>query len=190
MQIRSQASPKPPRNALQRHADYFDGNKDGQVTVAEAYRGMRDLGLGPIAAGLGAVAGNAFLGPATGAPWYSPLSIQTDNIGKGKHPGDSGTFDADGNFDQSKLVDMYDKHDSDRDGALSQAEIKAMIAANKGGSRLGAFLSTVEFGLLMKVAGEQRELAGGQSRVLTREKMQGFYEGTLLYTIAGQAIPS
>ena len=180
------SSNRPVRNALQRHADYFDGNKDGEVTVREAYRGMRDLGLGRVAAGLGAVAGNAFLGPATGAPWYKLLNIQTDNILKGKHAGDSGAFDENGNFKQGKLDDMYVKHDANQDGALSQAEIKSMIAVNKKGSKLGSFLSTLEFGLLMKVAGESR----GDERVITREKMQGFYEGTLLYTLAGQPVPA
>lgn len=180
------SSTRPVRNALQRHADYFDGNKDGQITVGEAYRGMRDLGLGRISAGLGAVAGNAFLGPATGAPWHKLLNIQIDNIVKGKHAGDSGTFDENGDFKQGKLDDMFVKHDADHDAALSQAEIKSMIAVNKAGSNLGAFLSTVEFGLLMKVAGEPR----GEERVITRQTMQGFYEGTLLYTLAGQPIPS
>ncbi len=184
------ASKAPARNALQRHADYFDGNKDGQVTVGEAYRGMRDLGLGRISAAFGAFAGNAFLGPATGAPWHHPLNIQTDNIVKGKHAGDTGSFDADGNFDQTKLSSMFALHDANKDGALSDSEISSMIAVNKKGSKLGSFLSKVEFGLLMKVAGEVRTADGKESRVLTRERMQSFYDGTLLYVLAGQSVPS
>lgn len=183
-------SKTPPRNALQRHADYFDGNKDGQVTVGEAYRGMRDLGLARIPAALGAFAGNAFLGPATGAPWHHPLNIQTDNIVKGKHGGDSGSFDANGNFDPAKLNSMFALHDANKDGALNESEVSSMIAVNKKGSTLGSFLSKVEFNLLMKVAGETGGADGNESRVLTRERMQAFYDGTLLYALAGQTVPS
>lgn len=105
---------------------------------------------------------------------------------RGKHAGDTGTFDEKGNINPRKLEDMFTKHDADHDSALSESEIRSMVATNKRGSHLGAFLSKVEFGLLLSVAGELR----GESQVLTRQTLQRFYDGSLLYALAGQPIPN
>ena len=187
--VASQAS-RPARSAIQKHADYFDANHDGKVTLGEAYHQMRALGLGRVAAGLGAFAGNAFLAHATGSGLRHPLTIITDNIAQGKHPGDTGNFNADGSFNQANFEKMFATRDLNHDGNLSQSEVKSMIAANSHGSKLGSFLSSVELGLMMKVAGEDRKVDGQETRVLTREKLEAFYNGTLLYTLSGQPIPS
>ena len=65
-----------------------------------------------------------------------------------------------------------------------------MVAANKKGSALGAILSTVEFGLLMTAAGQPATVDGVATKILTREPLEGFYSGTLLYSLAGQPLPS
>jgi peroxygenase len=180
-------TPKPVRTAIQKHADYFDKNHDGKVSLGEAYEQMRALGVGKLGAALGAVAGNAFLAHATGSCLRHPFTILTDKIAAGKHPGDTGNFNADGTFNQANFDTMFATRDLNKDGSLSQSEVKSMIAADSHGSKLGSVLSTVEFGLLMTTAGQP---GPDGAKVLTRERLEQFYDGTLLYALSGQPVPS
>lgn len=66
-----------------------------------------------------------------------------------------------------------------RDGALDASQLSHLIAGNRT-DLVGHVASKVEFALLMELAGESR----GSRRVLTRDRLARFYDGSLLYEIA------
>lgn len=173
---------------LQRHAEFFDRNQDGRITVGETYDGLRALGVGPVRAAAFSTLINAGLGVSTGAPWYNPLEIQVNRISAGKHGSDTGVYDADGRLDPVKFDAIFQKHDTDKDSCLNQAEVSAMIAANRT-DRAGNVAAKGEFGLLMTLAGTDREHDGKTERVITRETMERLYDGSLFYRLAGEPCP-
>ena len=81
------------RTALQKHADFFDGNGNNIVTVPETYDGLRRLGIDPVRSSAFAVAINLGLGRSTGAAWYEPYNVYLDAIEKGKHSSDTDIYD-------------------------------------------------------------------------------------------------
>lgn len=175
--------PKAQRTALQKHIDFFDRDGDGDIRVVETYQGCRALGMGRLLSAGAAVAINAALGVKSGSPWHSFLTIRTDGIHHGKHEGDTGVYDADGNFVQSRFDAMFDLHDADKNDALDKPEIESMMAANGNGKASTG--SKLEFGLLLKLAGEETP----DGRVLTRSRLQAFYDGSLFYQLAGEKAP-
>lgn len=185
MQIQSNQpapkQPRPDRTPLQRHVDFFDRDGDSFTTVGETYQGLRALGVGRILSGAAAVGINLGLARKTGAEWYS-LTIQNNNIHLGKHDSDSDVYDEKGNFVQAKFDEMFEKHDTDKNGALSKAEIDAMLEANKE-SKVGRVASGAEFGLLLRIAGEEN--ASGE-RELTRGRMESFYDGSLFFKLEAE----
>ena len=172
------------RSPLQKHVDFFDRNNDGKITVSETKEGLSALGLGPVTAWAGAIAINAGLGRTTGASWSDPLTINTDNIAKGKHPGDSDIYDAQGNFSAPKFSSLFNQFDTDGDSALSGAEL-ANFHGRMDKEGTSSLVSKAEFGLLMKVAGEDRD----GTEVITSETLASFYDGSLFYNIAGEEGP-
>lgn len=177
------AAPQKTRTALQKHIDYFDRNGDGEIKPLETYRSCRKLGMGVLLSAGAAVAINAALGVKSGSPWYKFLTIQTEGIHHGKHEGDTGVYDKDGQFVQQKFDEMWQKHDKNGDNALSQQEIEDMMVANGNGKASTG--SKLEFRLLLKLAGEDTP----DGRVLTRSRMESFYDGSLFYTLAGEKAP-
>jgi len=172
------------RTALQKHVDFFDRNNNGTITVSETQEGLVALGLGSTRSWGLATAINAGLGFTTGSSWFSPLTINTANIAAGKHPSDSDIYDEQGNFSASKFAELFNKFDLDGDGALSNEEFVNFRNRKfeDGGSSLA---SSLEFSLLMEIAGEDR----GDTRVLTTETLASFYDGSLFYQVAGESVP-
>lgn len=175
---RSSAAAPQGDSALKKHVDFFDRNHDGITTLPETYQGLRALGLGRVLSGAGAVFINLGLGAKTDEPFYK-LTINNSKIHQAKHDSDSDTYDNQGQFVQAKLDNMFTVHDTNQDAALNKAEIQAMLERNKE-SKVGKIASGAEFNLLLKVAGQPD--ASGE-KVLTRQRMQEFYEGTLFYSI-------
>lgn len=167
------------RTPLQKHVDFFDRNCDGKTTLGETYDGLRSLGLGRVLSGLGATFINAGLARKTGAEWYS-LTIQNDNIAAAKHDSDTDVYDDKGNFVQEKFDQLWATRDTDKNNELTKTEIDAMLEANKE-SKVGQIASKAEFGLLLRVAGQEN--AAGE-KVLTRERLEQLYDGSLFYRIA------
>jgi hypothetical protein len=75
------------------------------------------------------------------------------------------------------LPDTY--HDADGDGALDGAELTRLLAGNRT-DLVGHLGSKAEFGLLLELAGEDHN----GRKVLTRERLERFYNGSLLYQLA------
>jgi peroxygenase len=165
------------RTALQKHVDFFDTNHDGKITLSDTYHGLRRLGLGAArAAGFAGVI-NAALGSSTsGAP---SLTVDAERIHAGKHRSDTGVYDRNGRFSLPRFRRLFARHDADGDGALDGEELTRLFAANRT-DLVGHLASRAEFALLLDLAGEDRN----GKKVLTRERLDRFYNGSLFYQLA------
>ena len=177
------------RSALQKHVDFFDRNNDGKITVGETQEGLVALGIGSVRAWAFATAINAGLGRVTGASWFSPLTIYTDKIAKGKHPSDTDIYTEEGQFSASKFDELFLNYDLDGDNALSEVEFTNFINRNREDEG-SSFASKAEFELLMEIAGEEGGSGAGTIRVLSAETLASFYDGSLFYRIAGEPVPA
>jgi peroxygenase len=165
------------RTALQKHVDFFDADHDGRITLSDTYDGLRRLGLGRARAAAFAGVINAALGWSTsGAP---SLTVDAGRIHAGKHRSDTGVYDKKGRFSQPRFERLFARHDADGDGALDGEELARLCADNRV-DLMGHLGSKAEFGLLLDIAGEERH----GKKVLTRGRLQRFYNGSLLYQIA------
>jgi peroxygenase len=162
-------------SALQKHVSFFDYDGDGYVTVTEDYRGLRALGIDPVSASAFALAINTGLGTSTMG--YPSLTISLWNIDDGIHGSDTGIYDSEGNFDEAQFDGLFAEWDLDGSDGLDPGELAARtIDDAELGDFFGLIASTAEFGLLFAIAAEDGELG--------RDRMRGFYEGTLFYDLA------
>jgi peroxygenase len=165
------------RTALQKHVDFFDTNHDGRITLSDTYHGLRRLGLGAARAAAFAGVINVALGSSTsGAP---SLTVDTERIHAGKHRSDSGVYDKKGRFSAPRFRRLFARYDADGDGALDSEELARLCADNRT-DLVGHLGSKAEFGLLLDIAGEERN----GKKALTRGRLQRFYNGSLFYELA------
>ncbi len=181
------------RTALQKHVDFFDRNDDGKIKVGETAEGLRALGIGSARSWALAVAINGGLGRSTGSPWYDALTVRTDKIHQAKHGSDTDIYDENGHYVQAEFDRLFADHDSNGDGALSSEEFEDFYRDNHEDT-VSSIASRAEFGLLLEVAGERRVTGWSfwgprTTRVLTRRKLEEFYDGSLFYEIAGETVP-
>jgi peroxygenase len=169
--------------ALQHHVTFFDGNKDGVISVAETDAAMRALGLAPKTSTPTAVVINFGLAKDTTGSLLG-LKVSVPNIHQGKHAGDTDIYDEKGNFVPRKLDELWAKFDKDKDGQLTRAELDNMINVNaKDAGVKGKIAARGEFFLLLDLAGQPN--AKGE-KVITKERLQAFYDGTLFPQIAAE----
>jgi peroxygenase len=168
-----------PRTALQKHVDFFDGNGDGKIKLSETYRGLRDLGFGRVSSGTFATLINLGLGRGTGG---GTLTVDVNNIHKGKHPGDSDAFDESGRFIK-KHAQVVEKHDTNGDQRLSYGELWTMIKGKKEGGA-GMVAAAGEWLLLNFLAGEKSPQTGEKS--IDQASVNQFYDGSLFHEIAAR----
>jgi peroxygenase len=167
------------RTTLQKHVDFFDSDRDGKITYLETYQGLRRRGRGAARSLVFGGVINAALGSSTsGAP---SLTVDADNIDAGRHPSDTGVYDARGRFVKRKFDRLFARYDEDRDGALDREELARLFEGNRT-DLLGHLGSMAEFGLLLSLAGEDRR----GRKVLTRERLRRFYDGSLFYQLADE----
>ena len=86
-----------------------------------------------------------------------------------------------GRFSSARLRALFDRHDVDEDGALDARELDRMFARNRT-DLMGHLGSGAEFGLLLELAEEKRK----GRLVLTRERLEHFYKGSLFYKLADE----
>jgi peroxygenase len=153
---------------------------NGRITLEETYSGLRRLGVGVLRSATFASVINGALGPATSRGFT--LSIDTARIHLARHGSDTGVYDRRGRFSPARFRALYKRHDADGDGALGAHELARMFSRNRT-DLLGHLGSRAEFSLLLELAGEGRR----GRRVLTRERLEHFYNGSLFYTLAREA---
>jgi len=169
------------RTALQKHVDFFDTNHDGKITLSDTYRGLRRLGLGTVRSATFAGVINVALGSSTaGAP---SLTVDAERIHAGKHRSDTGVYDKNGRFSLARFRRLFARYDADGDGALDGEELTRLFAGNRT-DIVGHLGSKAEFGLLLDLAGEDRN----GKKVLTRVRLERFYNGSLFYRLAEEVV--
>lgn len=167
------------RTALQKHVDFFDTDHDGKITLFETYQGLRRLGLGAARSAVFGGVINAALGPTTSrAP---SLTVDASHIHAGKHGSDTGVYDEEGHFVRESFDRLFARYDGDEDEALDREDL-ARLFEGKRTDLLGHLGSVAEFGLLLSLAGEERN----GRKVITRQRLEEFYDGSLFYKLADE----
>lgn len=179
------ASPK--LTPLQKHLQFFDLDGDGSISVSENIEAFRQLGRSGLKQYILLPIFNLISGTLTRG--YPSFSIDITNPTSGKHEGSSDIFDAEGNIDDSKFDALFSQYDINSDGALDKTEIESFIARNAK-TFFGRLAVKFEFPILLEVAGEDQEVNGTTEKVLTKARLRKFYNGDLLYEIAGRPVPS
>ncbi len=178
-------SPNP--TALERHASFFDPTGTGFVTCKQTFEGMRRLGvhlrwrvlLTPVIGG--------FLGTLTQG--HPSLRIKIATIAQGKHPYDSGSFDAAGNFDSGAFDALFARAGD----VITAKEMRGVITARgnrlpamgKIAGALGHWFSSREVEVFFCVAADATKMVDGKKvAAVTKKTFQSFYDGTLFFDIA------
>ncbi|CAA6664793.1 unnamed protein product [Spirodela intermedia] len=164
---------------LQKHADFFDRNKDGLIYPSETYQGLRAIGCGIALSTAAAVFINGFLGPLTQpGKLASPLvPIYVSNIHKGIHGSDTGAYDAEGRFVPEKFEAIFEKHARTNQTVLTSEELMDMLEANRiPDDNAGRIASSVEWRMLYHVCKDKDGL-------LSKEDVRGVYDGSLFYRL-------
>ncbi|CAL5054502.1 unnamed protein product [Urochloa decumbens] len=169
---------------LQKHVAFFDSDHDGIITFDETYQGLKDVGLGAVAAKASAALINAALGPKTrpdnANSSSSRMDIYIENIQKGKHGSDTGAYDAQGRFVPAKLDEMFAKHAKTVPNALTEDEMQEMLKANRESNDVSGWLGAkAEWEMLYK-------LAKDKDGRLPKDTVRAVYDGTLFYQLAGK----
>jgi peroxygenase len=178
----------PGDTALQRHVSFFDDNGDRSIDVAECTRGLKALGL-PLgvaeAAALVIVAPLSFMTRGS----LLAMSIDVENIQKGKHDSDTGILDKRGRFNAKRFEKVFGAHSAvDRNGdkVFTAAEITRMVNANRE-TLLGALVSLAEWQLLLLLAADTEAVDGDKPvPALSVARIKSFFDGTLFYRLAGE----
>lgn len=179
----------PGRTPLEKHAAFFDYNGDGLIEVQETGYGLTRLGIGWARAFVLARLINGPLSLATADRWIDKalFRIVIRNIPRGRHPSDTGVFDAQGNFVPEAFERIFDQFSRSKPGFLNEAEVFEMIRANRhlrpGWS--GNLAARAEFGLLLQIAADGSDTVLGQTYPsISKERLRQFYDGTLFYFLA------
>ncbi|PNT69512.1 probable peroxygenase 5 [Brachypodium distachyon] len=159
---------------LQKHAAFFDSDKDGVVSFSETYNAFRDFGFGITASTVSATFINGFLGPKTRPEnETSRLSVYIENIHKGIHGSDSGAYDAQGRFVPEKFDAIFSKHGKTVPDALTSAEVDELISANREPSDYAGWAgASAEWKILYSIGKDKDGL-------LRKEDARGVYDGSL-----------
>ncbi len=182
-----------PLTVLERHVSYFDTDSDGQITMAQTYRGLRNIGVGLITAHALTLLINLFLGYLTHGKPSTTVSVR--DIARGKHPFDTGSFDTRGEHDASNFERLFTTPTAqppfDR---LTAPEIRKMIVKRgdpqkpfgEVGSILANWFSGREIQLLLCVASDCTKAgpSGEEQPAISRRTLQRFYSGHLLFLLA------
>jgi hypothetical protein len=178
-------------SALQRHVGFFDPAETGRITMGQTRAGMRRLGVHWIWRALLPPLINGFLGYLT----QRRVSFVVDvaRIAQGKHPFDSGVFDATGERDPAAFEALF----ASAGETITAAEMRAVIAARgnrlpamgKLAGILGHWFSGKEVGLFFCVASDATKMVDGRAvPAVTRATLHAFYDGTLLAALARRRV--
>jgi peroxygenase len=177
---------RPGDTVLQRHVSFFDDNGDRAVDVVECARGLKALGLPFGVAELAALAIVAPLSFQTRGSMLA-LSIDIENIQKGKHDSDTGILDKRGRFNARRFEKVFGADSTvDRNGdkAFTASELTKMIVANRE-TLVGSLVSMVEWQVLLLLAADTKAVERGKSvPALSVARLKSFYDGTLFYRLA------
>ncbi|XBH98919.1 hypothetical protein VPH35_128363 [Triticum aestivum] len=167
---------------LQKHAAFFDQNRDDIIYPSETYQGLHAIGCGVVVSTAGAVFINGLHAPTLlGKSLYTesyqqrafkfPIYVKT--IQQGKHGSDTDVYDTNGRFVPEKFEEIFKKHAHTRPDALTSKELGEMLKANRDPKdfkgRVGAF---GEWRLLYFLCKDKEGF-------LHKETMKAVYDGSV-----------
>lgn len=166
--------------ALYKHASFFDRDGDGVVSFSETYGAFRALGFGFGLSSVSAALINGALGskcrPQNATS--SKLDIYIEDIQKGKHGSDSGSYDAEGRFVPEKFEEIFAKHAKTVPDALTSDEIDQLLQANREpGDYSGWAGAEAEWKTLYSLGKDKDGL-------LRKDVARSVYDGTLFHMLA------
>jgi len=182
-----------PLTPLERHVSYFDRDGDGEISMAQTFRGLRGVGV-PVFIALGlTLLINVFLGYLTqGKP---SLKVSVRDIARGKHPFDTGSFDTRGEIDEANFEALFaSPNTAEPRDRLTREEIRKVIVKRGDpkkpfgeiGSALSNWFSGREIQLLLCVASDCKKVLphGEAVPAISRRTLRRFYTGHLLFLLA------
>lgn len=158
------------RPALLLHLDFFDGDLDGRITLAENYAGWRRLGLPWLAASFKALTSSLLFGSIKAG-----LAIELDRLDGMRYASVTRVYDAAGRIDQAKL-DAYLAAFDAAGRPLGFGEVIELLDR----SSATGFVSRSQFKSLFQVC----ERLNKGSKVITRSQFRGLFDGSLLWLAA------
>ncbi|XP_042498058.1 probable peroxygenase 5 [Macadamia integrifolia] len=159
---------------LQKHAAFFDRNKDGLIYPWETFKGFRAIGSGIPLSTVAAIFVNVALSGKTRSGKFSPLfPIEVRNVQRGKHGSDSGVYDTEGRFVPEKFEQIFNKHAHTNPNALTSKELSEMLKDNRvPKDYLGWLGAWIEWKVLYSLGKDEDGL-------LHKDTIRGVYDGTL-----------
>ncbi|XP_074274924.1 putative peroxygenase 4 isoform X2 [Silene latifolia] len=162
-------------NVLAKHVTFFDRNHDGVVYPWETFQGFRAIGAGLALSTVAGLIINMGLSHKTRPGKFPNLlfPIEIKNIAKAKHGSDSGVYDTEGRFVQSKFEAIFSKHAHSNGNALTSNELGEMLKANRQPKDFaGWFGSYIEWKILFY-------LCKNKNGVLEKDTVRAVYDGSL-----------
>jgi hypothetical protein len=188
----AQSSPMPAeemdRPPLMRHIDFFDKNKNGELTVGEIAGGLEQMGFGKMKANLIALGTVLVRGPATTGKLN--LKIDINNAMKSEQAGATHLFQKDGTVDMAKVEDFIKALNPKNKARITQADFAAYgkklaqdhVPGNGALDKVKRFGQREQFKIawdgIFGIVG--RKGPDGKS-YLTNDDMRWFYDGSLFY---------
>ncbi|XP_047324274.1 probable peroxygenase 4 [Impatiens glandulifera] len=165
--------------ALQKHVSFFDRNKDGIIYPKETFQGFRAMGTNFALSTAAAALIHQGLSQKTrpGKPPSLQLPIEVKNIKGGKHGSDTGAYDNEGMFVESKFEEIFTKYAVTHKGALTEGELGAMLKGNKvPKDTAGSIAAYTEWKMLYSMCKDKDGL-------LQKPIVRATYDGTLFYQL-------
>ncbi|XP_074324727.1 putative peroxygenase 4 [Apium graveolens] len=167
-------------NVLQKHVTFFDQNNDGIIYPWETFRGFREIGCGLLLSSVAAVFINLGLSAKTRTGKFPSLlfPIEIKNITKAKHGSDSGVYDKEGRFVNSKFEEMFAKHAHTNSSALTSDEVMALLKSNREPKDYKGWLAAYTEWKILYI------LCKDENGLLLKDKVRGVYDGSLFEHLA------